>query len=123
MLNQSFPEIKDYMANLAQGKGDKSRIPKNVFESPLTPSLKQRPEYNINLQNRFSVPKKLPRDYWTFSVVIHIDNLQFMECYGFIVALELNFAAFHSILNSRGFVLLGSIWRRVYESEVTKHAD
>ena len=94
MVNQSFPEIKDYMANLAKRRGNKSRILKNVFKTLLIPSPKQRPEYNINLQKRFSVPKKLPRDYWLFSVVIGIDNLQFMECYSFIVTSKLNFVAF-----------------------------
>ena len=47
MLNQSFLEIKDYMVNLVK-RSYKSRVLKNVFKILLIPSLKQRPQSNIN---------------------------------------------------------------------------
>ena len=61
MLNQSFPEIKDYMVSLVKSRGYKSRIPKDVFKTLLTHSLKQRPLYNIKLQKDFLFKKAAKR--------------------------------------------------------------
>lgn len=61
MLNQSFPEIKDYTVNLEKRKGYKSRILKNVFKTLLILSPKQRPQYNINLKKDFLLKKAAKR--------------------------------------------------------------
>lgn len=55
MLNQSFPEIKDYMVICVKRQGYKSRILKNIFKNLFILSQKQKLQYNV--QKDFFIQK------------------------------------------------------------------